>query len=551
MAIIGNPQDILSTPYGLAGQMSPETAVAVQALNRRRLLANMLTQQGMQKPQGRMAGRFYVNPNPMEHVANLASTVAGAFGSRMIDKSQDELMQKDRESLESDKKKALALLMGEQQQQAQPPQPPPQSPYTGEQGAQPAPDVPVQSSAPAIPAQRPPSIAGQENMAGLDMANVTPADMSQFAGTGNQDPVAAPSAPVPPQAPGAQAQPAPPGQPSGMPDRSKMMEFLSQTMTNQHPLIRQWGAAVAQQMQREKEQEAARAYQTSERQAGQEFTAGQNADRNALTARGQDIGAEQNTLLRQMQQAQNDRTYDVQVKQLEQQQQNLQAQLENGRLSREQANEIRNQNFQLDLKRLQLDEAKANEAVRHNKVLESKPSEKQLAQEESVAKSKQDASETIAQLRDSYGQLKAGGGITSTANGALDNMKAAASASSIGQTVGGMLGTKNQSQRNTIAQMRPLLMTQVMRAMGITAKQLDSNAELKLWLSAATDPTMDHETNMRALDNLENLIGGGSKKQPTAGGVPTPSQSRTVTRTGMHNGKKVFQYSDGSIEYAP
>ena len=47
MALLGNPQDVLTTPYGYSGQMAPETAIAEQALNRRRLLANMLTQQGL------------------------------------------------------------------------------------------------------------------------------------------------------------------------------------------------------------------------------------------------------------------------------------------------------------------------------------------------------------------------------------------------------------------------------------------------------------------------------------------------------------------------
>jgi hypothetical protein len=42
-----------------------------------------------------------------------------------------------------------------------------------------------------------------------------------------------------------------------------------------------------------------------------------------------------------------------------------------------------------------------------------------------------------------------------------------------------------------------------MKATGMSAKQMDSNAELKLWLATATDPTLDVESNRKALDNIE------------------------------------------------
>jgi len=65
------------------------------------------------------------------------------------------------------------------------------------------------------------------------------------------------------------------------------------------------------------------------------------------------------------------------------------------------------------------------------------------------------------------------------------------------------------------------LMTSIMQAMGLSAKQLDSNAELKLWLSAATDPTLDLESNRAALNNLENMLTGkGKNKTPAAPNAP-------------------------------
>lgn len=129
------------------------------------------------------------------------------------------------------------------------------------------------------------------------------------------------------------------------------------------------------------------------------------------------------------------------------------------------------------------------------------------------------AETTIAQLRQSYDQLDRLGGITSTRNRVGTNIAAGLSSSAAGQFTGRLLGTEAQSERNKIAQTRPLLMTTIMQAMGLSAKQLDSNAELKLWLSAATDPTLDLEANRDALNNLERMLTGKGKG---AGAGTTP-----------------------------
>lgn len=143
-----------------------------------------------------------------------------------------------------------------------------------------------------------------------------------------------------------------------------------------------------------------------------------------------------------------------------------------------------------------------------------KQADKETAQE--------NAGTIIAQLRQSFDQLDKLGGITSTQNRPGTNIGAALSSSPMGQLTGRILGTEAQSERNKIAQTRPLLMTTIMQAMGLSAKQLDSNAELKLWLSAATDPTLDLEANREALRNLENLLTGKGKKEKAPAAAPTP-----------------------------
>ena len=126
----------------------------------------------------------------------------------------------------------------------------------------------------------------------------------------------------------------------------------------------------------------------------------------------------------------------------------------------------------------------------------------------------------ISGLQDQYRKLATGGGITSTGQGALGNAQGWLSSSEAGQTVGKMLGTENQSARNTIAQSRPLLLQAIKNATGMSAKQMDSNAELKMYLAAATDPKLDLEANMTALEQLNKLYGAGqgSNQQPANNG---------------------------------
>lgn len=115
----------------------------------------------------------------------------------------------------------------------------------------------------------------------------------------------------------------------------------------------------------------------------------------------------------------------------------------------------------------------------------------------------------VADLRDKYNILNKENGIVSTQNRFGTNIAARIGSTGVGQAIGGAVGTKTQSARDSIAMTRPLLLQAIMKATGMSAKQMDSNAELKLHLATATDPTLGLEANMQALDRIENLYGGG------------------------------------------
>jgi hypothetical protein len=144
-----------------------------------------------------------------------------------------------------------------------------------------------------------------------------------------------------------------------------------------------------------------------------------------------------------------------------------------------------------------------------------------LQKQKTKTQAKEQLSTVINQLSNSYDALEKGGGITSTQQGALSNIAARLSSSGVGQAAGGAVGTENQRQRQEIAQTRPLLMNLIKEATGMSAQQMNSNAEMMLYLQAATDPTLSIEANRSALANLDRLFGLGLAKPPKDR-IPTP-----------------------------
>jgi hypothetical protein len=58
----------------------------------------------------------------------------------------------------------------------------------------------------------------------------------------------------------------------------------------------------------------------------------------------------------------------------------------------------------------------------------------------------------------------------------------------------------------------------------MTASQMNSNAEMQLYLKAATDPTLTVEANRSALANLDKMFGLGLAKPPAdAAKNPAPA----------------------------
>jgi hypothetical protein len=138
--------------------------------------------------------------------------------------------------------------------------------------------------------------------------------------------------------------------------------------------------------------------------------------------------------------------------------------------------------------------------------------EKERLQREEQAK-KDDAREqfkvTLSNMMKNYDTLLKEGAIVSTQSSALENLGARSSVSGTGRAIGAAIGSVAEQQRQTIEQTRPLLLNLIKNATGMSAQQMNSNAEMQLYLNAATNPALGYEANMEAMANLDRLFGTG------------------------------------------
>ena len=138
-----------------------------------------------------------------------------------------------------------------------------------------------------------------------------------------------------------------------------------------------------------------------------------------------------------------------------------------------------------------------------------------MGETENKTNAKTRVNTNLQKLSDLYSNLDEAGGIVNTEKGPLQNIPARIGASWAGQIGSGALGTKTQSIRNQINQIRPLLIQDIRQATQMGAKGLDSEKELEFYLQAATNPTSDIQSNLNALAVLDTAYGLGLIKSVT------------------------------------
>jgi hypothetical protein len=135
----------------------------------------------------------------------------------------------------------------------------------------------------------------------------------------------------------------------------------------------------------------------------------------------------------------------------------------------------------------------------------------------------------LDELKTLYSNLNNMGAMVSTAQSTDKNVIARIRASGIGQTLEGAAGTKAQTLRDRINSIRPGLMQSLAKATGMTGKQLDSNADVKLFMQTVTDPTRSYQANIQAIAGLERFLKANAKKiaAPAASPAPVRPQPKT------------------------
>jgi hypothetical protein len=152
----------------------------------------------------------------------------------------------------------------------------------------------------------------------------------------------------------------------------------------------------------------------------------------------------------------------------------------------------------------------------------------------SVTKAKENVTTLASEMAKGYADLLEKKGIKSTEAGAASNLSASSQSSMVGQLLGSAFGTEEQDIRDYVKSQRPLLVQAMVKATGMSAQQINSNAELKNMLDAATDPSRGYESNIRALNGLNNMFGTGAPILPGApAGTPPPAPASNINVPGV------------------
>jgi hypothetical protein len=158
--------------------------------------------------------------------------------------------------------------------------------------------------------------------------------------------------------------------------------------------------------------------------------------------------------------------------------------------------------------------------------------EKREAAATNKSEAKSQLTDIVGSLKKNYETLKEQGGIVSTTESGFGNLAARLSSSGVGQAVGGAVGAKTQEERQKIEQTRPLLLNLIKNATGMSAQQMNSNAEMQLYLNAATNPQLSYEANLEALKNLDKLYGLGDVAKQIDKELKNPAKPSGPSKSG-------------------
>ena len=139
------------------------------------------------------------------------------------------------------------------------------------------------------------------------------------------------------------------------------------------------------------------------------------------------------------------------------------------------------------------------------------------AENELQRRAREKTSSSVAFLREQFNNLKDIGAIVDDTEPFAENIKRSVEASSIGQFIGRISGDKAQTIRKNIDDAKPGLLLDLMNSSGASARALDSDAELKIWLRTTGDTKSSIQSNLAMLKRIDNFmkISGGKEDRQT------------------------------------
>lgn len=146
----------------------------------------------------------------------------------------------------------------------------------------------------------------------------------------------------------------------------------------------------------------------------------------------------------------------------------------------------------------------------------------EITPKEQKERGQKQVSLAVSDLKSKYEDLDKSGGIVNPDKGAMENIGASVKSSGPGQFTQGIVGTKEQSLRNDIKSMEPVIINSIRQATGMSAKAMDSNAELLFYRAAVK--AGDVKAQISALDRIDKLYGLGN--EPKKNGA-APSDGST------------------------
>ena len=176
--------------------------------------------------------------------------------------------------------------------------------------------------------------------------------------------------------------------------------------------------------------------------------------------------------------------------------------------------------------------------ARSNRVIGESGKEPQaVVREAKAAAGKNELASELDNIRIAYDNLNRMRAIPSTGRNVLSNIAAGTAASGVGQTLGRLAGTPEQTERDVIKSGRLRLVNAIKNATGMSAQQLNSNVELKNMLDSVTDPSQSIETVNRILDQIQETYLTGAAPSMGRPGAAKPAARPSAPAAPAGKGK--------------